>query len=84
MIDTLLRLQAFYANHYTINSTVWPEAAELYGWLAAASLIVALITLVFVLFRREQARNFAGLVGQHVLVIGVPWLLAPLAATIGG
>lgn len=80
MFDFLLTLQSFYENHFEANATTWTEAAAFYGWFATASLIVALVTLPFVILRREQARNFAVLVGQHVLIIGIPWFIAPLAA----
>ncbi len=84
MLNFVLRIQAFYEAHYLNNATAYTEWAAFYGWLAAASLIAALITLVFVLFRREQARAFAGLIAQHILVIGVPWLMQPLADLASG
>lgn len=84
MLNLILRIQTFYENHFLNNSPTYTEWATLYGWLAAASAIAAAVTLVFVFFRREQARAFAGLIAQHVLVIGIPWLMQPLANFAGG
>jgi len=82
-MNFVLRLQAFYENYFASNATAYTEWAVLYGWLAASSLVVALTTLFFVFFRREQARAFAGLIGQHVLILGVPWFIEPVMNLMG-
>ncbi|HFC12078.1 MAG TPA: hypothetical protein ENJ56_04480 [Anaerolineae bacterium] len=82
MMQFILGIQAKYAAYFNANAGAYNEFAPLYGWVAAASLAVLLVTLIFVFFRREQARVFAGMLGQHVLVMGIPWVMTPLAELI--
>lgn len=84
MMNFILGIQAFYENYYLNNATAYTEWAAIYGWLAAASAVAAIVTLIFVFFRREQARAFAGLIAQHVLVIAVPWLIEPVGNIASG
>lgn len=84
MLQLILGLQSFYETLYTENAALFIEWAALYGWFATASLTVALVTLPFVFLRREQVRTFAILIGQHVIVIGIPWLIQPISDLISG
>ncbi len=84
MITFLLSVQSFYESYYLNTTTEFSQWAAIYGWFAAASLVTALILLVFVLFRREQARTFAGFIFQHIFVIALPWLIEPLSNITGG
>ncbi len=84
MLDILLRIQTFYETYYLNTTTEFAEWAAVYGWLAAASFVGAILLIPFVWLRREQARSFVGLVVQHVLVIGIPWLIEPLGIITAG
>ena len=71
----LTRLVAFYTNHFNTQLSEYAEYAVLYGWLAAASALVAGLTLLFALLRREAGRTSALAIGQHFLLWGLPSFL---------
>ena len=75
MIDLLLKIVDYYTTHLSNTLPAYADYAIFYGWLAGASAVTAIITLVAVLLRREAGKGAAVAVGQHMLVWGSPFLL---------
>ena len=74
-MTSLTQLVTWYSAHFADNVIEYADFAPMYGWLAAASAIVALLTVMFTFFRREAGRAAALAVGQHFLVWGFPLFL---------
>lgn len=73
----------FYADLWIENVAQYADFGDVYGWLAVASLLVAVVGLVFAILRRADGIQAAGLVGQHFLVFGVPFVVGGLLAAAG-
>lgn len=72
-MNNLIGLVNFYAKHWQTYSGA-PNWSTPYGWLSAASLVVLLLTILFALLRRLNPREAIMLIGQHVLILGFPFL----------
>ena len=87
MTDLLMKLIDFHTTHFQLWEAQAKYAA-IYGWLATASAIVAILTFFFVVFRREAGKVTAITIAQYFLVWGIPLytpsLLALLKATTNG
>ena len=75
MIDLLLKIVDYYTTHLSNNLPDYADYAIFYGWLAGASAVTAIITLIAALFRREAGKSAAAAIGQHMLVWGIPFFL---------
>ena len=71
----LTRLVEYYSQHFATQLAQYADYATLYGWLATSSAIVAFLTFIFALLRREAGRNSALAIGQHFLLWGLPIFL---------
>lgn len=70
----------FYIDLWLANVAEYAQFADVYGWLAVASLLVAAIALVLAVLRRADGIQAAGLIGQHFLVFALPYILAAVLA----
>lgn len=71
MTELLMSLIEYHTTHFS----QWEAQASyalIYGWLGAASAIVALLTFIFVVFRREAGKVTAVTISQYFLVWGFP------------
>ena len=66
----------------TFYEAIWIEQAArfadlglLYGWVALASLVVVAVGAIFATFRRADGVQVAVMVGQHVLLFALPYIL---------
>lgn len=73
MDDRINLIVDWYSNHW-INSGANGDFAILYGWLACASLVVLILTLLAGLVGKIRLNDGIKLAGQHVIVFGLPFL----------
>lgn len=79
MLDRLLGIVAWYSQHWIANGS-GAEIAPFYGWLATASFVVLLVTIIGALLGKVRGGDGIRLVGQHVLVLGLPYLWSAVVA----
>lgn len=79
-METLNTIALFYETHFISALPEYQTFAALYGWLATASVIVALLAVIFVVFNKERGLQAATVVGQHVLFYAAPFFIARLIA----
>ena len=60
MIDLLLQIVDYYTTHFSTNLVDYTDYAIFYGWMAGASAVTALITLITVLTRRDSGQSLRG------------------------
>ena len=80
----LLNIVQWYTDYFATQVPAWEGFAFIYAWLAVASLATLLFAVVTVIFKREAGATTAALVGQHVLVYAVPYLIAGILPFIDG
>ncbi len=79
MTEIAMRLIDYHTGHFA-TWEAYAEYALIYGWLGAASSIVAILTFIFVVFRREAGKVTAVTISQYFLVWGIPlWVPSLLA-----
>lgn len=83
-MNTILSIVEWYMNHFATNVPDFAQYDFVYGWLAAMSGVVALLTLVFVIFKREAGATSASLIGQHILVLGIPFIIGSVSGIYNG
>lgn len=71
-METLTDIALFYETHFASLLPEYGFFAPIYGWLATASVVVAILAVVFVIFNRERGLQAATVMGQHVLVYAAP------------
>ncbi len=73
---TTPKIVAYYANLWATTVTQYAQFDIIYGWLAVASLVVAVLALLLAALRRADGIQAAGLVGQFFLVYAAPAIVA--------
>ena len=82
-MNSILSIVEWYTEHFATNVPDFAQYDFVYGWLAAMSGVVAILTLVFVIFKREAGATSATMIGQHLLVLGVPFMIGSISGLYG-
>jgi hypothetical protein len=83
-METITSIITWYGEYWATNVPDFADWAFIYAWLAGASAVTAIVTLIFVIFNREAGAKSAALIGQQVLVLGVPLIWGQANALYGG
>lgn len=82
-METIMSLIEWYSEYWSSNVPDFADWAFIYAWLAGASAVTAIVTLIFVIFQREAGAKSAALIGQQVLVLGIPIIWGTAAGLTG-
>ena len=71
----------FYETLWAEQIVQFADFGIVYAWLAVASLVVAILGLIFTLLRRADGIQSAGLIGQQIFIYAAPYLLGALVGS---
>ena len=76
-----VNVSEIYTGIWNTNAPVeYADWAELYGWAGAASLIPLILVLILILLRRGNAVAIIAGTTQHVVLLGLPFMIGTLPA----
>ena len=79
----IVTIVEYYSTHFAENVVEFAAWAPIYGWIGAVSALAAVLTFLFVVFRREAGAVAVSAIVQHAVVWSVPFIWGALAPLLG-